>query len=113
MCKITANNAKAVAKKTAKTIYNINISWFRLVGVILVFAKVFEIGTVATWSWWLVLLPFYIGFVIVLCVLSIIAAVLMIGGLVFGAHTLWEMYSSYKRRKAREKQEMWNSLSKK
>lgn len=35
-----------------------------ILGLIFVTLKLAGIGVVAAWSWWLVLLPFYIGFVI-------------------------------------------------
>lgn len=36
------------------------IGFFGLLGVLFIALKLTEIGVVATWSWWLVLLPLYI-----------------------------------------------------
>lgn len=45
-----------------------------ILGIIFVVMKVSGYGLVATWSWWLVLLPFYIGIPIAL--LIVIGAVI-------------------------------------
>ena len=72
---------------------NVNFSWLGLVGVVFVVAKVFEIGVVATWSWWLVLLPFYIGLAIVVGLFfgaAILAALVMaMAWVADGAIALW------------------------
>jgi small Trp-rich protein len=57
-----------------KSSSSINVGWLGLLGVILVTLKVMGIGQVAAWSWWLVLLPFYFGFAVVI-------GILVIGGL--------------------------------
>ena len=44
----------------------VSFSWVGLLGVIFVMCKVFEYGPIAEWSWWLVLLPFYIGIAILI-----------------------------------------------
>jgi hypothetical protein len=44
-------------------------NWIGLLGVIFVLCKIFEIGVIATWSWWLVLLPFYIMIAVLLGIL--------------------------------------------
>jgi len=85
-----------------------NPKWLGLLGVIFVVAKVFGIAPVALWSWWLVLLPFYLGLAIVLG-LMIIAAV-STGAFIGGAHLI-DKYQGYKRRIAREKAAMWKALS--
>ena len=54
---------------------NTGSSWLGLLGVIFVAAKVFEIGPVADWSWWLVLLPFYLGLAIIFGALAFAAVV--------------------------------------
>ena len=79
-----------------------NMSWLGLLGVIFVVAKIFAIGPVATWSWWLVLLPFYAG----LAILLIIAfGGAIIAGLVFGAAAVIDANDRRKRRKAYEARE--------
>lgn len=47
-----------------KAVYKKSFPVFGVLGIILVVMKVLEVGVVATWSWWLVLLPFYLGLVI-------------------------------------------------
>jgi len=42
---------------------------FGILGIIFVVMKVMGWGAVATWSWWLVLLPFYGGLALVLGIL--------------------------------------------
>ena len=55
---------------------------FGILGLIFVTLKLAEIGAVATWSWWLVTLPFYgpivvaLGLVLVAAIFAGIAAVL-------------------------------------
>lgn len=45
-----------------------------LVFLVLLFLKLAEIGAVATWSWWLVTCPLWIGFVLWLAVVVIFGA---------------------------------------
>jgi len=52
---------------------NLHSGWTSLLGVIFVVLKVAGITQVAEWSWWLVLLPFYIGWVILAAVLGLMA----------------------------------------
>ncbi len=42
-----------------------------LLGIIFTLCKIFEIGEVANWSWWVVLLPFYVPLIIAMLVLFI------------------------------------------
>lgn len=55
---------------------------FGILGLIFVTLKLAEIGAVATWSWWLVTLPFYgpivvaLGLVLVAAIFAGIAAAL-------------------------------------
>jgi hypothetical protein len=93
-----------------KVSVNANPGWLGLLGVIFVVAKVFEIGPVALWSWWLVLLPFYLGLAIVLGILAVGA---LGAGSVFGIAHLIDIYQRRQRRIAREKREMWDKLSRK
>ena len=48
---------------------------FGILGLIFVTLKLAEIGTVATWSWWLVTLPFYGPIALVLGVFLVVAIV--------------------------------------
>ena len=48
---------------------------FGILGLIFVTLKLAEIGTVATWSWWLVTLPFYGPIALVLGVFLAVAIV--------------------------------------
>jgi hypothetical protein len=93
-----------------KVSVNYNPKWLGLLGVIFVVAKVFEIGPVALWSWWVVLLPFYIGLAIVLGVL--LFGAITAGG-VLGTIHLIEKYQANKRRKELAKQKTWDAISKK
>lgn len=43
-----------------------------ILGLIFVTLKLAEIGVVATWSWWLVLAPFWVPLAIVLSVLVVV-----------------------------------------
>jgi hypothetical protein len=93
-----------------KVSVNANPGWLGLLGVIFVVAKVFSIGPVALWSWWLVLLPFYIGIVIALGILAV--AGVGVGG-IYGIAHLVDLYERRQRRIEREKREMWDKLSRK
>lgn len=46
-----------------------------ILGIIFICAKVFEIAPIASWSWWWVLSPFWIGFLFFAAVLALIALV--------------------------------------
>lgn len=79
---------------------NYNPGWLGLLGVIFVVAKVFEIGPVAQWSWWLVLLPFYFGLAIILGIA--LFAAFGVGGF-YGLATLAKKWERHKCRIQREK----------
>lgn len=81
--------------------YNIG-GWFGLLGIIFVLAKIFAIGPVADWSWWLVLLPFYLGFAILL---TIFGGAAIIAGLVFAVAVLIDWYEQRKRIQRRREYE--------
>lgn len=87
-----------------------NVSWLGLLGVIFVVAKIFEIGPVAEWSWWLVLLPFYIGFAILLAIIGGGALVVGVAYLIAAA---MDAYTRRKRRLAYEKEQVWRALNRK
>lgn len=86
------------------------MNWLGLLGVIFVVAKVFGIAPVADWSWWIVLLPFYLGLAIILAVVVIGA---MLFGSIYGGANLAEKYQAKKRRQKLEKEEVWRHLSNK
>lgn len=81
-----------------KTEVNYNFGWIGLLGVVLVLAKIFGVAPVAAWSWWLVLLPFYIGLAILLAFL-VIGAV-SVGG-AFGIAYMLDWWKNRKRKKQR------------
>ena len=70
-------------------------------GIIFVLLKLFGLTAVAGWSWWLVLLPFYIGIAIVLgiwaIILAVVAVVMLCVGLVGGIGYLMDAWK-YRRR---------------
>ena len=65
------------------TVVNKGVSMLGLLGVVLVVMKAMGWGAVATWPWWLVLLPFYLG-------LAIVGAVFIIAMLILGIVALME-----------------------
>jgi hypothetical protein len=77
-----------------------NFSWLGLLGVILVVAKIADgagyENPVGDWSWWLVLLPFYLGLIILLLIL-------LLWGLAAGGIGGIDAYKRRKRRKAIDK----------
>lgn len=67
-------------------VVNISFPIFGLVGLCLIIAKLGGIDPVASWSWWLVTLPFWFGIVAVVAIIVIyllIAAVFFIGAMLF------------------------------
>ena len=84
--------------------------WLGLLGIIFVLCKIFEFGPIAAWSWWLVLLPFYVGLAIIF---GVIAFTALGAGSVLGVATLLDMWERRKRKIAHEKAQVWNALSKK
>jgi len=81
-----------------KTEVRTSFSWLGLLGIIFVMCKIFEYGPIADWSWWLVLLPFYVGLAIIFGILAVMA----IGGLIFvGAVLLFDKWERYQRSKGR------------
>ena len=77
------------------------LSWL---GILFVVLKLFEVTAVATWSWWLVLLPFYLPFAIVLGMWGFLFAVLLACVVAFGIFAggmyCWEAWKYRKRRAA-------------
>jgi len=63
---------KKIKKGTVST-KQINPHWLTILGVVLFALKVSGISIVSSWSWWIVLLPFYIGWCIILGIISILA----------------------------------------
>lgn len=80
-----------------------NPGWFGLLGIIFVLCKIFAYGPIATWSWWLVLLPFYLGLAILLGVF-VIGAVAV--GATVGVASLVDKYQARKRRIKFKKERM-------
>lgn len=50
------------------------VSILGVVGIIFVVCKIFEIGPIASWSWWLVTLPFWGVFAFFACIVIIFFA---------------------------------------
>lgn len=102
MTDITQHRALNAAKTASTVVVNRGIGPLGILGVIFVLLKLFEVTAVATWSWWLVLLPFWLPYAIVLGIWGIILAVLLVGaigvGIFLGAAWLWD---SWKYRKVR------------
>lgn len=88
-----------------------------LLGFVFVVAKLMAIGGVETWSWWLVLLPFYFGWavfgVLIFGGAAITALTAAALGVVYGVCVLIEKYQYRKRRIINEKAKFWSALSKK
>jgi hypothetical protein len=61
---------------------NLHLNWLGPLGLILVVLKLFGLTAVATWSWWLVLLPFYFGFAVLFACLGTLGLVSIIAFLV-------------------------------
>lgn len=61
-------------------------NYMSLLGCVLVLLKVLEVGSVATMSWWFVLLPFYLGLVIVAAMAIGLCA---IGAAIYVGAFLW------------------------
>lgn len=74
-----------------------------MLGIIFVLLKLFGMTAVAGWSWWLVLLPFYIGFAIVLGIWAIIFGAALVAvvlfGVVYAGACLMDKWKSRKYRK--------------
>lgn len=71
----------------AKTNVTVSFPIFGAIGLILVILKLAGVAPVAAWSWWLVTLPFWIGivlFVVALAVMAIIALFVFILAAIFG-----------------------------
>ena len=50
-----------------------------LIGILGIVFVVLKLVGVITWSWWLVLLPFYVGFLLLSGIALVYALILMIG----------------------------------
>ena len=76
---------------------SINVGWLGLLGVVLVVLKLNPGGLlnspVQDWSWWLVLLPFYVGLIILLAI-GVVALV------IWGGVNVLDKRETRKRRKA-------------
>lgn len=76
---------------------------FGLVGLLLVILKLAEVEPVSQWSWWLVTLPWWIGFAFLMAI--VLGFLLFLAGGVLvtltGAGCLW-LYGLYEDRKSRK-----------
>ena len=76
---------------------SINVGWLGLLGVVLVVLKLNPGGWLSSpvqdWSWWLVLLPFYVGLIILLLIA-------VVGGFFYLIGTMVDKRNRRKRRKA-------------
>lgn len=75
---------------------NVTPNWLMLLGVIFVLLKVTGFSQVALWSWWLVLLPFYIGFAIFF---GVAVALALFAGLVLGGAWLLDLSTKFLRKR--------------
>jgi membrane protein implicated in regulation of membrane protease activity len=90
---------------TEKTVYvRSGTSALSILGIIFVLCKIFAIGPIAAWSWWLVLLPFYIGILFVLCFFGFFVLMAIGAGAVYALGVGWEFFTELSRAKKREKQ---------
>ena len=89
-----------------------NFSWLGPLGIIFVLCKIFEVGVVATWSWWIVLLPFYL---VLLIVVAILFGGMAFAGSLFGCAAAIDAYDRHKSRKQRAAQmnQKWGQFNKK
>lgn len=80
------------------------IGAFGVLGIIFVLAKIFAIGPIAAWSWWLVLLPFYLGFAIAIGFMLLVCGVgLGVIAVVFGGAALIDLLNMVKRKRRKAK----------
>jgi hypothetical protein len=66
---------------TAQNVQRGGMTFFGWLGLAFIILKLVGVSVVATWPWWLVLLPLWGG-------LALVLAVLLIGGLILGFVTL-------------------------
>ena len=76
---------------------NVTPNWLMLLGVIFVLLKVSGFTQVALWSWWLVLLPFYIGLAIFF---GVVVALGLFAGVVLGGAWLYDTVTRFIRRRS-------------
>ena len=71
---------------STKSSVKITVPIFEMIGLCLVIAKLGGIDPIASWSWWLVTLPFWFGIVVVIAFLAIfllVAAIVFILSMLF------------------------------
>ena len=61
--------------------YKNSVGFLPLLGLLFIGLKLAEIGVVATWSWWLVLSPFWIPLAIVLAIFAVVGVVMVVAKL--------------------------------
>jgi len=79
----------------AKTSVNISFPIFGAIGLILVILKLAGVEPVSDWSWWLVTLPFWFG----IAVVGVVAAVMLVVGLIAAAFSAFRPRKSLTRRR--------------
>lgn len=57
----------------------VRVGLLGLIGLVLLFLKLAEVGVVASWSWWWVLLPFWIGPALLIAVVTLSLVLAVIG----------------------------------
>ncbi len=90
-------------EETVKTVNNINNSSFpafSLLGLIFVLCKIFEVAPIAAWSWWLVILPFFIPLFLII---AFVLLILVGAGVVLFIALLIDVFGDWKRKRRQEK----------
>lgn len=62
---------------------NIGGGLFAAIGMVLIILKLAEVAPVADWSWWIVTLPFWFGFALLLGFIVFLGIVGLIGGILY------------------------------
>lgn len=89
-------------------------NWLGLLGIIFVLCKIFQVGVIATWSWWIVLLPFYWFFAAILIFILSALGVGAFAGVAIMVLTAYDHVRNKIRRYFRAKKELkmkiWKDL---
>lgn len=89
-------------KKIRRTI-NVTPNWLMFLGVMFVLLKVMGISEVALWSWWVVLLPFYVW---ILIAAGIFAIVGVLATAALGIAYVWDSINRYTRRRENKQRQI-------
>jgi membrane-bound ClpP family serine protease len=73
-----------MSKPTVVNNYSSGFSALGVLGIIFVLCKIFGIMPIAGWSWWIVLLPFYVGLAFVFGVFVAVTGIAIFGLVVAG-----------------------------